>query len=169
MCHIYTMEYSVQFSHSVVYNSLQPHGQHHARLPSPSVSPRVCSNSCPLKWWCYPTISPSVNLLPSIFPSIRVFFSESSLCIRWLKYWNVSISPSNEYSGLIPLGLTGLISLLSKGLSRVFSLVFLSSKASILSTLGFLYDPTLTSVHDYWKNHSLDYTDLCWQNDGSTF
>ena len=62
-------------------------------------------------------------LLPSIFPSIRVFFNESVLCIRWPKYWNFcfSISPAKEYSGLIPLGLTGLISLLSKGLSRVFS------------------------------------------------
>ena len=60
-------------------------------------------------------------LLPSIFPSIRVFSSESAVCIRWPKYWSFSISPSNEYSGLIPLGLTGLISLQSKGLSRVFS------------------------------------------------
>ena len=62
-------------------------------------------------------------LLPSIFPSIRVFSSEATPCIRWPKYWSFSISPSSEYSGLIlffPLGLTGLISLLSKGLSRVF-------------------------------------------------
>ena len=62
-------------------------------------------------------------LLPSIFPSFRVFSNKSALCIRWPKYWSFSfsISPSNEYSGLIPLGLIGLISLLSKGLSRVFS------------------------------------------------
>ena len=62
-------------------------------------------------------------LLPSIFPSIRVFSNESVLCIRWLKYWSFSfsISPSNEYSGLISLGWTGLLSLQSKGLSRVFS------------------------------------------------
>ena len=61
-------------------------------------------------------------LLPSIFPSIRVFSNESALRLRWPKYWSFSISPSNEYSGLIiPLRLTGLISLLSKGLSRVFS------------------------------------------------
>ena len=63
----------------------------------------------------------SLLLLPSIFPSIRVFSNESVLCIRWLKYWSFGISPSNEYSGLIPLGLTGLISLQSKGLSRTFS------------------------------------------------
>ena len=63
----------------------------------------------------------SLLLLPSIFPSIRVFSNESVLCIRWLKYWSFGISPSNEYSGLIPLGLTGLISLQSKGLSRTFA------------------------------------------------
>ena len=67
---------------------------------------------------CHPLL-----LLPSIFPSIRVFPKESVLRIRWPKYWsfNVSIHPSNEYSGLIPSGLTGLISLQSKGLSSVFS------------------------------------------------
>ena len=67
---------------------------------------------------CHPIL-----LLPSIFPSIRVFSKESALCIRWPKYWSFSfsISPSNEYLGLFPLGLTGWISLQSKGLSRVFS------------------------------------------------
>ena len=67
---------------------------------------------------CHPLL-----LLPSIFPNIRVFSNDSALCIRWAKYWSFifNISSSNEYSGLIPLGLTGLISLLSKGLSRVFS------------------------------------------------
>ena len=76
------------------------------RLPCPSLSPRVCSNSCPLSQWCHPTISSSVTpllLLPLIFPSIRLFSNESVLCIRWPKYWNFSfsISASNEYSGLI--------------------------------------------------------------------
>ena len=65
---------------------------------------------------CHPLL-----LLPSIFPSIRVFSGESTLLIRWPKYWSFSISPSNEYSGLFPLGWTGWISLQSKGLSRVFS------------------------------------------------
>ena len=70
------------------------------RLPCPSPSPRVCSNSCPLIWWCHPTISSSV--IP-FFSSIRVFPNESALCIRWPKYWSFSFSicPSNEYSGLI--------------------------------------------------------------------
>ena len=70
-----------------------------------SLSPRVCPKSCLFSHWCHPTISFSVALfsLPSIFPSIRVFFSpnESAFCITWPKYWSFSISPSNEYSGLI--------------------------------------------------------------------
>ena len=76
--------------------TLQPQGRQHARLPCPLLSPRACSHSCPLSWWCHPTISSSVApflLLPSLFPSIRVFsnFVSGGLCI----------SPSNEYSGLI--------------------------------------------------------------------
>ena len=115
---------SVQFSCSVVSDSLQPHRLQHTRLHSPS-TPGVYSNSCPLSQWCHPTISSSHCLLfpPSIFPSIRVFSSESVLCVRWPKYWSFSfsISPCKEYSGLISFRMTGLISLLSKGLSRVFS------------------------------------------------
>ena len=96
---------SVQFSHSVMSDSLWPRGQQHARLPCLSPTPRAYSNSCPLSWWCHPTASSSVVsllLLPSIFPCIRVF-SNKSLHIRWPKYWSFSfsISPSNEYLGLI--------------------------------------------------------------------
>ena len=97
-------------------------------------------------------------LLPSIFPSIRFFSNESVLCIRWPKYWSFrfSISPSTEYSGLISLGWTGWISLQSKGLSRVFSNTQFKSINS--SALSFLYSPTLTSIHNYWKNHSFRWT-----------
>ena len=111
------------FSHSVVSNSLRLHGLQHTRLPFPSPTPGVCSNSCPSSRWCHPTISSSVVLLPSVFPSIRIFSNELALHIRWPTYWSFSfsISPSNEYSGLISLGQTGLIPLLFKGLSRVFS------------------------------------------------
>ena len=91
---------SVQFSCSVVSASLWPHGLQHSRLPCLSLSPRVCSNSCSLSWWCHPIICGSLLLLSSIFPSIRVFPNESVFCIRWPKYWSFSISPSNEYSGL---------------------------------------------------------------------
>ena len=92
---------SVQFSHSVMSNYLQPHGMQHARLPCPSQTPRVYSNSCPLSRWYHPTISSSViplSSLPSIFSSIRIFSNELALRIQWPKYWNFSfnISPSNE-------------------------------------------------------------------------
>ena len=111
------------------------------------LSPRVCSNSCPLSQWCHPTISFSVIplLLPSVVPSIRVLSCESALRIRCPKYWSFSliISPSNEYSGSLPLGWTDLI-LLSKGLSRVFQ--HRNSKASIFQCSTFFM-----IILDYWK------------------
>ena len=83
------------------------HAPQQARLPCPSPTPGVHSNSCPLSQWCHPATSSSVLPFSShrIFPSITVFSNESVLCIRWSKYWSVSfsISPSNEYSGLISL------------------------------------------------------------------
>ena len=95
----------IQFSHPVMSNSLWPHGLQHTRLPYPSPTPGACSNSCPSSWWCHPTISSCypLLLLPSVLPSIRVFSNESVLHIRWPKYcsFSFSISPSNEYSGLI--------------------------------------------------------------------
>ena len=85
--------------------TLKPHGLQHSRLPCPSLSLGSGSNLCPLSQQCHPTISSChpLLLLHSIFPSIRVFSSELMLHIRWWKYWsfNVSISPSNEYLGLI--------------------------------------------------------------------
>ena len=112
---------------------------------------------------CRPLLLP-----PSIFHSIRVFSNESALRIRWPKYWSFSfsISPSNEYSGF-PVGWTGFISLLSKGLSKVFSNTTFKSINSLV--LSFLYSPNLTSIHDYWKNHSLNLTDLCCQSNVSAF
>ena len=118
----------VQFSCSVMSDSLQSCGLQHTRLPCPSPTPGAYSNSWPLHWWYHPTISSSDMrhdnhlLLPSVFPSIRVFSSESVLRFRWPKYWSFSfsISPSNEYSGLISFRIDW-ISLQSKGLSRVFS------------------------------------------------
>ena len=94
-----------QFSHSVVSNSLLPHGLKHARLPCLSPPPRVYSNSSPLTWRCHPTISSSVvpfSSYPQSFPASRSS-NESVLHIRWPKYWSFSfsISPSYEYSGLI--------------------------------------------------------------------
>ena len=111
-------------------DSLWTHEQQHIRLSCVSLSPWVCSDSCPLSQWCYLNhlILFHPLLLPSIFPSISVFSNELAFCIRWSKDWSFSFSvnPSDGYSGLISFGklgirLTGLISLLSKGLSRVFS------------------------------------------------
>ena len=95
----------IQFSHSVMSDSLQPHGPQRTRPPCSSPTPGDYSNSSPLSWWCHPTLSSSIipfSLLPSVFSMIRVFSSES-LHIRWPKYWNFSfsISPSNEFLGLI--------------------------------------------------------------------
>ena len=98
---------------------------------------------------CHPLLLP-----PSTFPSIRVFSTESVLSIRWPKYWSfsLSISPSSEYSGLISFRIDWLDLLAVQG-TRKSLLRHHSSKASALS---FLYSPALTSIHDHWKNHSLD-------------
>ena len=104
------------FSCSVMSHSLWPHGLQHARPPCPSPTHGVHPDPCPLSQWCHPTICHPL-LLPSIFPSIRVFSNESALCIWWPKYWSFSfsISPSSEYSGLISFRRNWLISLQSKG------------------------------------------------------
>ena len=105
----------------------------------------------------HPLLSPSP--LPSIFPSIRVFSTESALRMRWPKYWSFSfnISPSNEHPGLISFGSDWLDLLAVQGTLKSF-LQHHSSKASILlkKECCFLYSPTLTPIHDYWKNHSFD-------------
>ena len=110
-------------------------------------------------------------LPPSIFPSIGVFSNESVLPIRWLKYWSFSFSnsPFNEHSGLISLGLTGLISLQSKGLSRVFSSTTVQKHQFFGAQPSLWSNSHISSVHDYWKNHSFDYMDLCQQSDVSAF
>ena len=118
---------SVQLSCSVMSDSLQPHGLQHGSLPCPSPTPRACWNSCPSSWWCHPTTSSSVIpllLLLSIFPSIRVYSNESVFCNRWPKYWSFSfsISPSNDYSGLISIRVDWLDLLaVQVTLKRVFS------------------------------------------------
>ena len=143
----------------------------HARPPCPSPTPGVCSNSHPLsQWLCRPIISSSAapfSSCPQSFPALE------SLPMNWLFASggqsigvSVSVLPMN-IQGCFPLRLTGLISLLSKGLSRVFSSTIAQSINSL--TLSLLYGPTLTSIHEYWKNHSFDYMDLCWQCNVSAF
>ena len=132
-------------------DSLQPHELQHARLPCPSPTPGACSNSCPSSQWCHPTISSSVipfSCLQS-FPVSRSF-PVSVLHIRWPKDWSFSfISPLTNIQGWFLLRLTDLISLLSKGLSRVFS----STTIQKHQFFGFslLYGPTRTSIRDFWK------------------
>ena len=149
-----------QFSCSVVSDSLRPHEPQHARPPYPSLSPRVCSNSCSIE-----LVMPSNHLilccplllLPSIFPSIRVFSSELALHIRWPKDWSFkfSISPSNDYSRLIFFRIDWFDLLAVQGTLKSL-LPTPRCKSINSSVLNFLYSPTLTSIHDYWKNHSFD-------------
>ena len=125
---------TVQFSHSVVSDSLWPRAPQHARRPYPSPTPGVHPNPCPLSRWCHPTLILCCPLLlPSIFPSIRVFSNESALCIRWPKYWGFSfnISPSNEHPGLISFRMDWLDLLAVQGTLKSL-LQHHSSKASIL-------------------------------------
>ena len=149
---------SVQFSHSVVSYYLQPHELQHAMRPCLSPTPRACSNSCPSSWWCHPTISSSV-LLSSWLQSFPT--SGSFLMSQFFTPGSQSTGPSTSASVFLknvqnwcPSGLTDLISLLSKGLSRVSSNTQFKSMNS--SGFSFLYSPTLTSIHDYWKNHRSD-------------
>ena len=148
-----------KFSHSVMSNSLQPHGLQHARPPCLSPTPWgllkllsiksvMLSNRLIL---CRPLL-----LQPPTFPSIRIFSNESVLCIRWPKYWgfSFSISPSNEYSGLISFRMDRLDLLAVQG-TLTSLLQHHSSKASILWHSAFLI-VQLTSIHDYWKKHSFD-------------
>ena len=140
------------FSRSVMSDSLRPHGLRHSRLPCPPPSHRVGSNSCPLSWWCHPTTSSSATpllLLPSIFPSIKVFpmsqlFTLGGQSIGASALASVLLM---NIQGWFPLGLTGWTSLQSKGLSRVFSNTTVQRNHSL--AFSFFYCPALTSVHDY--------------------
>ena len=107
-------------------------------------------------------------LLLSVFPSIRVFSNESALCIRWPKYWSFTfnISPFNEHSGLISFRTAWLDLLAVQGTLKSLFQQFNSINSS---ELRFIYSPALTSIHDYWKNHSFDCTDICWQSNVSAF
>ena len=117
---------------------------------------------------CHPLL-----LLPSIFPTIRVFSNQPFLCIRCPKYWSFSfsISPSNEYSGLI-LNISfrmDWLDLLAVQGTLKSCLQHHSSEASILWCSAFFIVQLSHSIHDHWKNHSFDYTDLCWQSNVSAF
>ena len=146
---------SVQFSHSVVSNSLRPHESQNARPPCPSPSPGVHSDSRPSSHWCHLAISVvPFSSCPSIPSSIRVFSNDSTLCMRWPKYWSFSFSiiPSKE----IPLPQNGLVGSPCSPRDCQQSSPMPQFKSINSSALSFLHSPTLTSIHDHWKNHSLD-------------
>ena len=160
------------FSHSVVSDYLQLMDCSMPGFPVFQPSPGACSNSFPLSQWCHPTISSSVTHLSACsqsFPESESF-PVSRLCSSGRQSTetsaSVSVLPVNV-QGWFPLGLTGLIALQSKVLLRVFSSTTIESINSSAPSL--LYGPTSISVHDYWKNHSFDYMNVCWQSDVSAF
>ena len=148
-------------------DSVQPYRLQHAGLPCPSLSPGVGSNSCPLSPWCCLTIvSSPAPFSFSIFPSIRVLYNESALHIRWPKILELQDSVlSMNIHGSFPLGLTGLISLQSKGLSGVF---FITIQYQFFGAQLVLWSNSDICM---WllKNHSFHYMDLCQQSDVSAF
>ena len=146
---IYTIS-SVQFSHSVVSDSLRPHESQHARPPCPSPTPGVHSNLCPSSRWCHPAISSSVvpfSTCPQFLPALESFSNESTLPMRWPKYWSFSysISPSNEHQGLISFRMDWLDLLAVQGTLKSL-LQHHSSKASILRRSAFF---TVQLSHPY--------------------
>ena len=157
------LQCSVQFSHSVVSDSFQPHGLQHARPPCPSPS------SCPLSSWCHPTISSSVVPFSSCFQSFPASGSlrKSQLFASGGQSIGVSVSASvlsMDMQGWFPVGLTGC----SPRDSRESSPTPQFKSINFLA-LSLFYGPNLSSIHDHWKNDSLDYMDLCWQSDLSAF
>ena len=158
------------FRGSIMSNSLRPHVLQHASLSCPSTTPRACSNSCPLRLWCHPTISSSVVPFSSCLQS---FAASGSLLMNHLYSsggWSIGVSASISILSMntqdwFPLGVTDLISLLSEDSQE--SSPTLQFKSINSSALSLLYGPTLTSICDYWKSHSFNYKDLCWQSNVS--
>ena len=153
-------------------DSFQPHGLQHARLPCPSLSLRGCSNSCPLSQWCHPTFSSSVapfSSCPQSFSALGSFPKSQLFTSGGQRIGASALAPvlSMNTHGWVPLELTvwfpcsPMDSQESSPAPR-----FESINSSMFSLL---YSPTLTSIHDYWKNHSFDCTHLCRQSDVSAF
>ena len=150
---------SVQFSRSVVSDSLQPHELQHARLPCPSPTPGVHPNPCPLCWWCHPAISSFVVPFSSCLQSFPASgsFQMSQLSASGGQSIGVSAStsvPPMNTQDWSPLGWTGWISFQSRDPQESSPTPRFKSVTS--SALSFRYSQTLTSIHDYWKKQSLD-------------
>ena len=159
---------SVQFSRSVMYDSLQPHGLQHSRLSCPSSLAQTHVH------WVGEAIQPSH---PLSFPSPPAFnlsqhqglFQRAIFSHQVPKYWSFrfSINPSNDYSGLISFRIDWLDLLAVQGTLKISPTPHFKSIRSLV--LSFLCSPALTSIHDYWKKHSFDYTNLCRQSNVSAF
>ena len=154
----------IWLTHWVVFDSLWPRGLQHARLPCPAPIPSTCSNSHSSSWWCHPTISSSVVPFSSASFLRSQFFASGSQSI------GASASASAlpmSIEDLLPLGLIGWISVQCKGSPWEFSNTTVHKHQFFSAQL--LHGPTLTSIHDYWKNHGLDYRELCRQSNVSAF
>ena len=151
-------------------DSLWPHGLQHTSIPCPSLFPRVCSDSCPSSRWCHPAISSSIVFSSRLqsFPVSGSFLM--ALHINWSEYWSFSfnMSPSNEHPGLISFRMDWLDLLAVQGTLKSL-LQHDSSKATWILWRSAFFIVQLTSTHDYWKNHSFGYTDLCQQSNVSAF
>ena len=152
---------SVQFTCSVVSDSLQPHESQNARPPCPSPTPRVHRNSCASSQWCHPAISSSVvpfSSCPQSLPASGSFPMSGKL-FGWggqsIGSFSFSISPSNEQPGLVFFRMDWSGSPCSPRDSQESSPTP-QFKSISSSALSFFHSPTLTSIHDHWKNHSLD-------------
>jgi len=150
-------------------NSLWPHGLQHTRFPCPSLSPEICSNSCPLSWWCHPVITFSDALFFSCLQSFLASgsFPMSQLFTSGPQSFSFSFSHSNEYWGLISFRIDRFDLLADQGILK--SPLAPQFKSINSLARSFHYGPILTSIHEYWKNQSFDYMDLCWQSDVSAF
>ena len=150
-------------------DSLRLHGLQHARLPCPSPTPGAFSYSWLLSWWCiqpsHPLLSPSFFNL-SQHQGLFQWISSSNQVAKVLEF-HLSISPSNEYSGLISFRIEWFDLLtVQETLKSSLTLQFKSINSLVLS---FLYSPTIKSIHDCWKDQSFDKMDLCWQSNVSAF
>ena len=149
----------VQFSHSIVSDSLRPHELQHARTPCPSTTPQVYSNSCPSSWWCHPAISSSVIRFSSCPQSLPA--SESFPMSQLFEWGGQSIGVSASAS-VLPMNtqdwspLEGLVGSPCSPRDSQESSPIPQFKSINSLVLSFLHRPTLTSIHDHWKNHSLD-------------
>ena len=162
------MVYTVQFSHSVMSDTLWPHGLQHTRPPCPSPTPDLAQTHV---HWVSDAIQPSHSLLPSSPPALNL--PQHQGLFQWISSLHqvakglelqLQHQPSNEYSGLISFRIDRLDLLAVQGNSQKSSPAP-QCKSINSSALGFLNSSTLTSVHDFWKNHSFEYMDLCQQSE----